>query len=109
MLPDEAFGTTPFATDWMDTAESQRLLSYQRYSLAEFTRELRSRLGIKRLAVRLFRPAVRLWLLKQSPFSEISLAKELGKRWLIANERCAQIGLKLRPFFLRLFGLARYV
>ena len=29
-LPDEAFSTEPYCTDWLDTDESQRLLEYQR-------------------------------------------------------------------------------
>jgi len=29
MLPEAAFTTAPFATDWLDTAESQRLLHYK--------------------------------------------------------------------------------
>ncbi|MFQ5615640.1 MAG: NAD-dependent epimerase/dehydratase family protein, partial [Anaerolineales bacterium] len=28
MLPEEAFSSTPYHTDWMDTSESQRLLDY---------------------------------------------------------------------------------
>lgn len=36
MLPDEAFATTPFPTDWLDSAESQRLLQYQRHTLDDY-------------------------------------------------------------------------
>jgi nucleoside-diphosphate-sugar epimerase len=67
-LPDEAFGTKPYYTVWMDTSESQRLLDYQRHSFAEFAREMPSLVGYRRYWVRLFRPYYRRRLLKQSPF-----------------------------------------
>ncbi len=75
MLPEEAFGTTPFATDWLDTEESERLLHYQRHTLDDYTRELRRRLGAKRWLIRLARPWVRQMLLKQSPYWQAHRAK----------------------------------
>ena len=45
MLPEEAFGTTPFPTDWVDTAESQRLLDYQRRDLGDYIQEMVTLLG----------------------------------------------------------------
>ncbi len=67
-LPDEAFATTPFPTDWVDTAESQRLLQYQRHTLDDYVEEMQARLGRKRALVRAFRPLVRYWLLNHSPY-----------------------------------------
>jgi nucleoside-diphosphate-sugar epimerase len=67
MLPDRAFGRTPYSTDWLDTTESQCLLGYQQRTLADYTRELRRRLGLRRPLIQLFRPLVRAWLLRQSP------------------------------------------
>ncbi len=68
MLPDEAFGTVPFATDWVDTVESQRLLEYQQRDLGDFMSEMKAMLGFRRTLVRLFRPWVRRWLLNRSPY-----------------------------------------
>jgi UDP-glucose 4-epimerase len=66
-LPDSAFTDEPFATDWLDTRESERLLHYQRRTLVDFTRDLATRLGPRRQLARIFRPFVRAWLMRQSP------------------------------------------
>ena len=66
MLPEEAFGSTPFATDWIDTVESQQLLQYQRHTLDDYVQDIREQSGYKRVGIRLFRPLVRTLLLKQS-------------------------------------------
>jgi UDP-glucose 4-epimerase len=68
MLPEEAFGHTPFPTDWVDTVESQRLLKYQQRDLGDYLSEMRRILGARRYLIRLFRPLVRRWLLRKSPF-----------------------------------------
>ncbi len=67
-LPDEAFTTTPFSTDWLDTRESQRVLLFQRHTLDDYARELAAMLGVRRWLARLFRPLVRRWLLSFSPY-----------------------------------------
>jgi nucleoside-diphosphate-sugar epimerase len=67
MLPEEAFSSTPFPTDWLDTAESQQLLHYQRYTLEDYVRDMRSQLGYRRHLVRVCRPLIRYLLLQQSP------------------------------------------
>lgn len=67
-LPEEAFSTIPYSTDWLDTAESQRVLDYQRRTLDDYILDLKKRLGYKRLLVRLFRRPIRSWLLQQSPY-----------------------------------------
>jgi UDP-glucose 4-epimerase len=66
-LPEEAFSSTPFPTDWIDTTESQRLLQYQRHTLEDYVNNMRTSLGFRRHLVRAFRPLVRCFLLKQSP------------------------------------------
>lgn len=66
MLPEEAFGSTPFPTDWLDTVESQRLLRYQRHKLNDYVQDMRARLGFRRHLIQMFRPLVRFLLLKQS-------------------------------------------
>jgi hypothetical protein len=63
MLPEEAFGTTPFPTDWVDTTASQRLLDYQRRDLGDYIQEMTALLGYRRYLIRAFRPIVRRWLL----------------------------------------------
>ena len=68
MLPAQAFSTTPFATDWLDTSLSRKLLHYQRHTLQDYTAELTRLLGFRQPLVRLCRPAVRAWLLRQSPY-----------------------------------------
>ena len=67
MLPKEAFGSTPFPTDWVDTTESQKLLRYQRHDLGDYIQEMRALLGYRRHVIQLFRPIVRHWLLSKSP------------------------------------------
>jgi len=68
MLPEEAFGSTPFPTDWLDTAESQRLLHYQQRDLDDYIQEMVALLGHRRHLIRMFRPFVRWWLLSKSPY-----------------------------------------
>lgn len=68
MLPKEAFGSTPFPTDWVDTRESQSLLHYQQRDLGDYVQEMCALLGFRRHLIRLFRPIVRRWLLKKSPY-----------------------------------------
>lgn len=66
-LPDEAFSTEPYCTDWLDTEESQRLLGYQRRTFADVVRETAALLGWRRPLARLLRPAVRAGMLRLSP------------------------------------------
>jgi nucleoside-diphosphate-sugar epimerase len=68
MLPDEAFTNIPFATDWIDTVQSQQLLNYQRFDLGDYLVEMKKILGWRIRFVRLFRPWVRRWLLRKSPY-----------------------------------------
>ncbi len=68
MLPDAAFNTTPYPTDWIDTAESQGLLRYQRSDLDDYVAEMKAKLGLRRHVVRLIRPLARRWLLTKSPY-----------------------------------------
>jgi nucleoside-diphosphate-sugar epimerase len=67
-FPGQAFSTTPYSTDWLDTSESQRLLEYQTRTLADYTREIKARLGFRRELVILLRPILRSWLLGKSPY-----------------------------------------
>jgi len=68
MFPDKAFGTKPFYTDWMDTAESQRLLKYQRYSFEQYISEMPSALGYKYHMSKMLRPLIMKFVLSKSPY-----------------------------------------
>jgi len=68
MLPAEAFGSTPFPTDWIDTTGSQRLLRYQTRDLDDYVRDMTSRLGFRVHLIHAFRPLVRQMLLAKSPY-----------------------------------------
>lgn len=70
-FPDEAFGLEPFHTDWMDSTEGQKLLSYQRYSFNDYIREVVSLLGWRKYFIRLFRPLIRRWILNKSLYWKI--------------------------------------
>jgi nucleoside-diphosphate-sugar epimerase len=67
MLPEEAFGSEPFPTDWVDSTESQRLLRYQQRDLKDYIAEMVERAGYRRHLIRWSRPLVRCWLLMRSP------------------------------------------
>ncbi len=80
MLPEEAFGTTPFCTDWMDTAESERLLRYQQRDINDYTRDMVALMGYRRHLARVFRPIVRASLLKKSPYFRAARTR-VGVDW----------------------------
>lgn len=68
MLPAAAFATTPFATDWLDTTESERLLHYQQRDLGDYVRDMAARFGPRRAMARAFRPLVRYAIVSRSPY-----------------------------------------
>lgn len=65
-LPEDAFTTAPFPTDWIDTSESEALLQYQSRDLEDYVAEMVRRAGVKRHLIRAFRPLARLVLLTRS-------------------------------------------
>lgn len=67
-LPDEAFSTKDYVTDWLDTTESERLLRYQRRSFDDIVRDVAACLGWKRALVPLASPLVRRSVLELSPY-----------------------------------------
>ena len=81
MLPEEAFGSTPFCTDWLDTTESQALLDYQRCDLEDYVQEMVALLGTRRHLIRVFRPIVRRWLLRKSPYFRDSGSPRASADW----------------------------
>jgi nucleoside-diphosphate-sugar epimerase len=67
-LPEEAFSTKEYATDWLDTEESQRLLAYQRHSFDDIAAAVAASLGWKRRLMPLAGPFARGALLALSPY-----------------------------------------
>jgi len=67
-LPDKAFTKEPFAQDWADTAESQRMLQYQQRSYADWLEDIKREAGYKRHLARMFRPVARWYLMRKSPY-----------------------------------------
>jgi nucleoside-diphosphate-sugar epimerase len=57
-LPREMLGDAPYYTCWMDTAESQALLEFQRHTFADYRDEMGRRLRWARRALAPFRPLV---------------------------------------------------
>jgi len=68
MLPEAAFSEKEYVTDWLDTAESQALLRYQRHSFEDITREIAAQLGWRRYIMPLARPFARRSMLSLSPY-----------------------------------------
>ena len=68
MLPESAFTSTPYSTDWLDTEASQRLLAYQTRTFEQHLAELKKVIGWRAPAIRAFAPAARLWLILRSPY-----------------------------------------
>ncbi|MCK5316549.1 MAG: NAD(P)-dependent oxidoreductase [Anaerolineales bacterium] len=66
MLPEGAFTDEPYPTDWLETAESQRLLNFQRRTLSDYIEDVKKSIGFRRFFIRLFRPLIRLWILSKS-------------------------------------------
>jgi hypothetical protein len=68
MLPDSAFADQPYATDWVDTAEGQLLLHYQRRDFDDITADIAATLGRKRYLMPVIRPVAKRAMLKMSPY-----------------------------------------
>jgi nucleoside-diphosphate-sugar epimerase len=67
-LPETAFSTAEYATDWLDTVESEALLHYQRHTFDDIAQALAQSLGWRRRAASMARPLVRAMLLRLSPY-----------------------------------------
>lgn len=65
-FPPEAYGTGAYYCDWLDTGESQSLLSYQRISFDAFIDSMRRASRFSRPLVRLFSPLIRRYMLRYS-------------------------------------------
>ena len=75
-----------FATDWMDTARSQEVLSFQRHSLPELLADLRAAVGPARWALGAAAPLVRAVARARSPYRRdagpyADLWAAIGRHW----------------------------
>ncbi len=66
-LPDQAFRGADYATDWLDTTQSQALLRYQRHSFEDIVMAIAAAAGWKRRVASAIAPLARLALLWMSP------------------------------------------
>jgi short-subunit dehydrogenase len=95
-VPDEAFTTTPFATDWLDTAESEQLLHYQRRTLDDYAVDMRRELGWKRPFIRLFRRPIMRSLLRSSPhWNRRQMRQPLAGRGALITGASSGIGAEV--------------
>ena len=67
-LPEEAFSTAVYATDWIDTEESQALLRYQRHTFDDIAEAVAASLGWKRRLAAAAGPLARAAILRLSPY-----------------------------------------
>lgn len=68
MLPEKAFSTRPYYTDWLDTRESQKLLNYQKRTFDDFIDDIRKRFGPRRYLIKIIKPVIRKFMLSKSPY-----------------------------------------
>lgn len=70
VLPKKAFSADPdlIHADWVDTADSQQLLKYQRHGPDDMVREIKQQAGSRYYLVRILAPLARYLVLKKSPY-----------------------------------------
>lgn len=61
-LRPDLFGREPFYSDWLDTAEAQQLLNFQRYGIEDYTQTLQQRFKWQRVFLRPVAPLIRFFL-----------------------------------------------
>jgi nucleoside-diphosphate-sugar epimerase len=71
-LPAAAFTTKQYTTDWLDTAESQALLAYQRFGFEDIRAQTAALLGWRRHVMPVADPLVRRWFLSKSPYWRVT-------------------------------------
>jgi UDP-glucose 4-epimerase len=67
-LPDKAFRDAVYATDWVDSAESEALLHYQRHTFDDIAAAIAATLGWRRRLVSLAGPLVHKRMLRMSRY-----------------------------------------
>ncbi len=80
-LPDEAFSKGKFHCGFMETDESQKYLNYQKHTLEDYFHQVYKRYRIKRQFIKMFRPFIRCYILKKSPYYNRGII-QIGKRLL---------------------------
>jgi UDP-glucose 4-epimerase len=67
-LPEEAFSTAVYATDWVDTMDSEALLRYQRHTFDDIAEAIAASLGWRRKLASAAKPLARAAILRLSPY-----------------------------------------
>jgi nucleoside-diphosphate-sugar epimerase len=67
-LPEQAFSDAMYVTDWVDSAEGETLLRYQRHTFDDIAEAIAASLGWKRRLVSLAGPLARHAILRHSPY-----------------------------------------
>jgi UDP-glucose 4-epimerase len=85
MLPESAFLVPRepcewYYTDYLDTEEAQRLLQYQSCTFEEYLEEVKNMLGPRRYVAQALRPAIKFFLVLQSPYFKDRWQKKLKRR-----------------------------
>lgn len=68
MLPDGAFSTAAYVTDWVDAGQSQKLLGYQRHSFDDIAAAVAAGAGWSARLIPLVRPLAVRAMLRMSPY-----------------------------------------
>lgn len=76
-IPEGAFSHGRFHCGFMDTAESESLLRYQRHTLADYYKEIEKKYRFRGLLIALARPFARWYLINRSPYYRISFRDAL--------------------------------
>lgn len=86
-LPEKAFSQEPFATDWLDTSESQRILNFQTRTFEDYLKDLKKDFGYKMYLFQAMGPLIKKFLLSRSPYYRIFRQGKLleGKVGLITG------------------------
>ena len=74
-LPEAAFGSDPYCTDWLDTTASEARWHYQRHTFDEIVRDAARAVGPARYLVPLVRPIVRRRILALSPYRKSAVVR----------------------------------
>jgi UDP-glucose 4-epimerase len=74
MLPEAAFGSIPYCTDWLDTTESQAVLYYQHHTFDAIVADISRGVGNVRHLVPLVRPLIIWSILRQSRYFHLNPA-----------------------------------
>jgi nucleoside-diphosphate-sugar epimerase len=85
MLPEAVFRIPKresewFYTNWLETEESQKLLKYQKHTFDDYLLEIKRKLILTRIMIRLFRSFIRKILIKRSPYYEFNVYERKYQR-----------------------------